>query len=125
VIFQELVPEATDVRVTVVGDRLFAAAIRPPPEGYALDYRMSLDRALFEATDLPAEVEESIRALMRRLGLVYGAIDLLRTADGEHVFLEINPAGEWRFVEERTGQPITDAMADVLVELARGRPDGG
>jgi hypothetical protein len=56
---------------------------------------------------------------MKRLGLVYGAIDLRRTPDGRHVFLEINPAGEWRFVEERTGQPMTAAFAELLVELGR------
>jgi glutathione synthase/RimK-type ligase-like ATP-grasp enzyme len=55
---------------------------------------------------------------MDRLGLVYGAIDMRRTVDGD-VFLEINPAGEWRFVEDRTGQPITAAMADLLVSLDR------
>ena len=51
---------------------------------------------------------------MERLGLVYGAIDLRRTPEGEHVFLEINTAGEFLFVEERTGQPIARAVADWL-----------
>jgi glutathione synthase/RimK-type ligase-like ATP-grasp enzyme len=119
VIFQEYVPAIADLRVTVVGDRLFAAAIAPAPGGYDIDYRMDLDGARFEPTTLPGDTEEGIRALMRRLGLVYGAIDLRRTPDGRHVFLEINPAGEWRFVEEKTGQPITQAMAQLLVGLDR------
>jgi len=116
VIFQEYVPAEADVRVTVVGDRLFPTEIRPAPGGYDVDYRIDLDGASFSPTDLPPETERGLRALMARLGLVYGAIDLRRTPDGD-VFLEVNPAGEWRFVEERTAQPITDAMAGLLMTL--------
>jgi len=50
--------------------------------------------------------------------IVYGAVDMRRTTDGRYVFLEINPAGQWLFVEERTGQPMTDAFACLLTELA-------
>ncbi len=116
VIFQELVPGA-DIRVTVVGERLFATEITATPGGYDLDYRMDLAGASFRPTELPREIGAGILALMQRLGLLYGAIDLRRTADGEYVFLEINPAGEWRFAEERSGQPITEAVADFLIQL--------
>jgi glutathione synthase/RimK-type ligase-like ATP-grasp enzyme len=117
VIFQEFVPAIADIRATVIGDRIFAAAISQPSGAYDVDYRMGMETATFEATSLPPETENRIHALMRRLGLVYGAIDLRRTKAGEHIFLEVNPAGEWRFVEERTHQPITDAMARLLMEL--------
>jgi len=119
VIFQEYIQAIADVRVTVVGNRIFASAISVSPGGYELDYRMDLAGASFEPTELPAETESGIRALMNRLGLIYGAIDLRRTGDGRHVFLEVNPAGEWRFVEERTNQPITEAMTELLIELDR------
>jgi glutathione synthase/RimK-type ligase-like ATP-grasp enzyme len=114
VIFQEYVAAVADLRVTVVGDRMFAAAIAAPSGGYDIDYRMDLDGSRFEPAELPRQTEEGIRALMSKLGLVYGAIDLRRTADGGDVFLEVNPAGEWLFVEERTGQPITEAMVSLL-----------
>jgi glutathione synthase/RimK-type ligase-like ATP-grasp enzyme len=117
VIFQAFVPATDDLRVTIVGDRIFATAIRAAEGGYALDYRLDLAGAAFQPTALAAETEAKLRTLMSRLGLAYGAVDLRRTPDGGEVFLEINPAGEWRFVEERTDQPITDAMADLLVEL--------
>jgi len=123
VIFQELVAAECDVRVTVVGGRLFATAITVPPSGYQLDYRMELARARIETTQLPEETQARIGALMQRLGLLYAAIDLRRTSDGEHVFLEINPAGEWLFAEHGGGQPITAAMAELLIRLDR-RPSG-
>ncbi|UCR85175.1 MvdC/MvdD family ATP grasp protein [Pseudomonas chlororaphis] len=119
VIFQEFVPAQADIRVTVVGEKMFATAITAAPGAYKIDYRMDLDGARFEPTELPAGTAKALHALMQRLGLVYGAVDLRRTPEGEHVFLEINPAGEWRFVEDRTSQPITEAMAELLIGLDR------
>jgi hypothetical protein len=123
VIFQRYVPATADVRVTVVGDRMFPVAVTTPPGGYGVDYRIDMDAACFRPTTLSAGVEKRLRALMSALGLVYGAIDLRRTPSGEDVFLEVNPAGEWRFVEDRTGLPITEAVAQLLADLDRGRED--
>lgn len=117
VIFQEFVPASADLRVTVMGELLFATAIAPAPGGYSLDYRMDIAGAAFAPTELPRVTVARLQRLMRRLGLVYGAIDLRLTPDGEYVFLEINPAGEWRFVEERTGQPLTETMASLLAAM--------
>ena len=58
-----------------------------------------------------------IETVLRAAGLRYGAVDLRRTPAGDHVFLEINPAGQWLFVEEKTGQPMTEAMARLLAGL--------
>ena len=120
VIFQEYVPADADLRVTVVGDRIFPAAIRSREGAYAVDFRMDMAGARIEPCALPAPVETGLRRLMARLGLVYGAIDLRRTPDGAHVFLEINPAGQWLFVEDQTGQPIARALADALATADRG-----
>jgi hypothetical protein len=115
VIFQEYIPAGVDLRITAVGERLFPAAIHSRGTEYEVDFRMVMASARFEEVTLPPEVTESLHALMQRLGLVYGAIDMRRTPDGEYVFLEINPAGQWLFVEERTGQQITEALADLML----------
>jgi len=114
VIFQEYVEADVDLRVTIVGERIFAAAIHSQGTDYPIDFRMSLGQAKTEPAELPDEVRRHLLRFMARLGLVYGAIDLRRTPGGEHVFLEINTAGEFLFVEERTGQPISHALADWL-----------
>jgi glutathione synthase/RimK-type ligase-like ATP-grasp enzyme len=121
VIFQERVTAVADLRVTVMGDELFAAEITTRPGGYDLDYRVELGRAQFRPARIPSDVEDGVRRLLGRLGLVYGAVDLLLTPEGSHVFLEVNPAGEWRFVEERTGQAMTQAMAGLLARLDQER----
>jgi glutathione synthase/RimK-type ligase-like ATP-grasp enzyme len=114
VIFQEYVPADVDLRITAVGGRLFAAAIHSQTTDYPVDFRMSLGQADVAPATLPAEVEERLLELMDRLGLAYGAIDMRRTPAGEHVFLEVNTAGEFLFVEDRTGQPIARAVAELL-----------
>ena len=124
VIFQQFVPAEADLRVTIVGDACFPAAIRLRGSAYDADFRMDLASAAIEPTTLPDEVESDLRALMGSLGLVYGAVDLRRTPTGEHVFLEINTSGQWRFVEERTGQPITAAVARTLQRAAAAAPAG-
>lgn len=115
VIFQEYIQAGVDLRITVVGERIFPAAIHSQETEYKVDFRMDMQAARFEALELPRQVDTRLRDLMSRLGLVYGAIDMRRTPDGEYVFLEINPSGQWLFVEERTGQPITDAMAALML----------
>ena len=125
VIFQELVPAEVDLRITVVGEEFFAAAVHSQELPYALDFRLFLENGpgvRMEPARLPQEVEAGLLRLLKQAGLRYGAIDMRRTPDGRHVFLEVNPAGQWRFVEEVTGQPITAAMARLLSELDRDQP---
>lgn len=113
VIFQELVPGAADLRVTVIGDRIFPAAVDLSKVDYKLDVR--LNQQAYARHDLPADVGAKLLALMDRLGLEYGAIDLRLTPAGEYVFFEVNPAGQFLFVEHACGLPIADALAERLM----------
>jgi len=121
VIFQEYV-DGVDLRITIVGDRLFPCAIDARRTSYPFDMRMVVGEASVAPTELPRDVERRLLRLMRRLDLHYGAVDMRRTEAGEHFFLEVNPAGQWHFVEHRTGLPISEAIAD---ELARLEDDYG
>lgn len=116
-ILQERIP-GIDVRVTIVGDELFAADIdarrSPSPD----DFRGFERDCRFAPCRLPDREEAALRRVMDGLGLAFAAIDFRRDDDGRWWFLDLNPAGQWRFVERRTGQPITAALAALL---ARGR----
>ena len=118
---QEYVEADADLRITVVGDVLYAAAIDSRETDYPIDFRMSLGQADVRPVELPDNVIRVLRSFMSRLGLVYGAIDMRRTPSGEYVFLEINTAGEFLFVEDRTGQPITRAVASLLAASGETR----
>jgi len=114
VIFQRYIEAEVDLRITVVGDAVFPAAIHSQETSYKVDFRMDIGQARIEPAVLPAEVQDKLLALMRELGLVYGAIDMRRRPDGSHVFLEVNPAGQWLFIERSSGQLITAALAALL-----------
>lgn len=120
VIFQEYVPVDLDLRVTVVEDEIFAAAISSE-EKYAADYRPGLASARVVPYNLPDDVAHKVRALMTTFNLQFGAIDLRVTPDGDHVFFEVNPAGEFLFISQRTGQPIPEAIAASLERHDRAR----
>jgi glutathione synthase/RimK-type ligase-like ATP-grasp enzyme len=116
VIYQELLPKLFDIRVTVVGQRLFAAAIdsqRVPSA--ALDWRRTDSEDLPHYTHgLPAPVQEACLKYVAALGLNYGALDFVLTPQNEYVFLEINPNGQWIWLEDKLKLPISDAVANWL-----------
>ena len=113
-IFQEQVKPGTDVRVTVVGQQTFATDI-DAPAGY-VDWRAApRETVTYRPTDLPAEVVERCLELCRIAKLSYGAFDFVRQPGGRYMFLEVNPSGQWGWVERATGQRITEAIVDILV----------
>jgi glutathione synthase/RimK-type ligase-like ATP-grasp enzyme len=114
VIFQEFVPAECDIRITAVGGRLFPAAIRSVARDGLVDFRMTVGDAALSVEQLPKGIADKLLLLLKRLGLVYGAIDLRRTPEGEYYFFEVNTAGEFLFIEDRTNQPIAKAIADWL-----------
>jgi glutathione synthase/RimK-type ligase-like ATP-grasp enzyme len=113
VTFQKFVPAELDLRVTVVDGEVFAASIKSSAD-YETDYRAGLGSAKVEPYELPDEVQARLLAHMDGLGLKYGAVDFRVTPEGEHVFLEVNPAGEYLFISQRTNQPIAQAIAACL-----------
>ena len=111
-IFQELV-EGRDLRVTVVGEEIFAAEMDTSRSRYPYDIRMDMTVPVTRVELADAEREALLR-LVAVLGLQYGACDLRRRPDGELVFLELNPAGQFLHIEELTGLPIARALAVLL-----------
>ncbi|MCE1238138.1 MAG: hypothetical protein LWW93_17450 [Hyphomicrobiales bacterium] len=120
-LFQEEIPKAADLRVTVVGDRLFPIEIRSQDDPDALvDWRRgAVPHMEHVPYTLPGEVERACLSLNRALGLHYSAIDMVLTPDGDHVFLEINPSGQFGWIESVTGLPIIESLADLLLDGAK------
>ena len=110
-IVQERLRPKTDVRVTVVGDQLWAATITDRHAPIDVDWRTLKQSAMYTEHELPDSVRSQCFAMMRRLGLSFAAIDLVRYRDG-YVFLELNPVGEWGWLAESLGW-------DVAVQLAK------
>ena len=99
--FQNLVEKAYELRVTVIGQSVISMGINSQKhEDTKIDWRVGqLRRDLYDVVPLPPIVRQRVFDLMSRLGLVYGALDLIVTPDDEYVFLEINPGGQWLWME--------------------------
>lgn len=128
-IFQARVPKSHELRVTCMGDELFAARLdsQATIDGQ-VDWRIAPSCELGIApVALPPEVRARCRALLRKLGLVFGCIDMIVTPAGEHVFLEVNQMGQFLWVEETCPDfPLLQTFCDFLLSrdpAFRRRPD--
>jgi hypothetical protein len=118
VILQAYVPKQVELRITVVGRQVFAAEIHSQQTHHTRHDWRRYDHAntpLFPH-DLPPEIHERCVRLVERLGLAYGAIDMILTPDGRYVFVEINPNGQYLWIEQKTGLPISDAVCEFLMD---------
>lgn len=108
-IFQERIPGSHHLRVHCFGDEILAARI----ESEALDWRGNLD-VPFVKYDVPDNLRELLRAVLGCLDLRMGIVDLKLDRDGSPVWLEINPQGQFLFVEGIAGIQLTTAFANFL-----------
>lgn len=117
---QSYVEKKVELRVTVVGDDVFAAEIHSQATRRTrVDWRHYDERnTTHRAHALPAPVARVLLELTRALGLVYSAIDLVLTPDDRYVFLEVNPNGQYQWIEDATALPISARIATLLSEGA-------
>ncbi len=117
-VFQELIPKARELRVAWVAGGVFAGALDASgtSRGQTDWRRAAPGECRWQKAQLPEEVSSGLQALMSELGLVFAAVDLICTPAGEHVFLEVNPGGEWGMLERDLGLPISEAIAEALLE---------
>jgi glutathione synthase/RimK-type ligase-like ATP-grasp enzyme len=118
IILQENIAKKTELRVTGVGEELFACSI----DTSAASADAKLDWRHFDWANTPhfrAELSTNIRckliAFMNRFDVSYGAFDLIVTPEEEIVFLEMNSMGQWLWIEDMTELPISKAIADWLL----------
>lgn len=120
---QPFISKKREWRITVVGDRVFPAAIYTKSDAkddwrkYAHD---RFDNVIFKQESLPdSTIETKCKLLLQDFGLRYGAFDFIETPDGEMLFLEVNSAGQYGWLEAELGLPISEAIADLLIDIAK------
>ncbi|MFF7750442.1 ATP-grasp ribosomal peptide maturase [Streptomyces sp. NPDC007971] len=109
-LFQQRVPKSADVRVTVIGSKMFCVRI----DSDLLDWRTDYSRLRYTPVEPPPRIEPALHHYMRHFGLVFGAFDFCIDEDGQWWFLECNPSGQWYWLEPETGLPMRAALADLL-----------
>jgi glutathione synthase/RimK-type ligase-like ATP-grasp enzyme len=118
-ILQEKLNKQSELRVTVVGHQVFAAKIKTNSLAGAQDdiHRFRLSRLPKKPVALKREDKSRCIKMINSLGLSYGAIDFLITEGGQLNFLEINPTGDWIWIERQTKLPITKAIVDLIKKV--------
>ncbi|MFJ4503012.1 ATP-grasp ribosomal peptide maturase [Streptomyces sp. NPDC088864] len=111
-LFQERVPKVADVRTVVVGEQVFSARITAPPG--VVDWRAEYRSLTYEPVACPDGMRGALARFLADFGLNFGAFDFSVTADDAWWFLECNPNGQWAWLEDAAGLPITHAIADLL-----------
>lgn len=116
--FQRFLPKAFEVRVTVVGERLFAVAIHARSEAAKVDWRADYDALDYSVVEPPEQVVAGMLAFLKCFGLSFGAFDFVVTPGGDWIMLECNPAGAYGWLELALDLPVTSALADLLTNGA-------
>ncbi len=113
--FQKHVKKIGDLRVTVVGEQVFSALIHSQEsEASKVDWRVSQDGLKHSIHELPLEIAGKCIDLVKALNLNFGAIDLILNEEGEYIFLEINPNGQWAWIEKLLDLDISSAIVNLL-----------
>jgi glutathione synthase/RimK-type ligase-like ATP-grasp enzyme len=115
-LFQAFIVKRCDIRVTVIGEDVFATEIHPLSEETTIDFRTDYGKLHHAPHPFPDQLREQLLALTRSYHLSYAGIDLLLTPEGEYVFLELNALGQFGWLESRTGVPLYHTLAKLLVE---------
>jgi len=118
-LFQEYINKDADIRVVVIGSKIFAFKIYSQENPLTVeDFRaVSPSQLRHEMIRLPSKVERNIHKYMSNQGLIYSALDFALSKDGRFYFLENNPNGQWLWLELQTGIKIsTSLISELLLE---------
>jgi len=112
VILQEHIPKAKDLRVTIVDENVITVALHSQEQTKStVDCRRdNMTGMRYSLVELPDDIDKKLLELVRSYRLRYAAIDLIEDRQGDLWFLELNPAGQWAWLEENVGAPISTAL---------------
>jgi len=112
-IYQPYIRKAAELRCVVIGDQVFSAKIDSQAnELTSKDWRAGDNR--YEPFALPEPIKAAIHRLMDRFGINFASLDMILTPEGEFVFLELNPNGQWLWIETELGFPLVRSLVDLL-----------
>jgi len=116
-LLQKYIHKNFELRVTVIGHKVFTVAIDSQNNPNTRhDWRRTQSNLPHRVFDLPVDVESKCRNFVKVLGLEFGAIDLILTPNNEYVFVEINPNGQWAWIQQLCPDiPMREALADILI----------
>ena len=117
-IFQEYIPKMYELRIAYVDGAFFAGKLAT--DDTITDWRSyNYGQLQWAPYELPADIAAKLDQTMKDLGVLLGAIDVIRNPEGDYVFLEVNPSGEWGMLQKFLNYPIAETLAQKLIEKTR------
>lgn len=119
-IFQQRINKVQELRVTVIGEEVFACEIQTQPGMLEnIDWRIqNVEDLPHRLIDLPQEASLRLKKMLSIMGLNFGAFDLIKDETGIYYFIEVNPNGQYFWIELLTGAPLTEAMVSLIIRLS-------
>lgn len=116
--FQQFIEKRCELRVTCVGEQVFACRIETRPGTLSADdYRFETQNLNHTACECP-ELHDRLHAYMRGLQINFACFDFIVPQEGEPIFLEANCNGQWAWVQNLTGLRIGKAIAEELLNAS-------
>jgi glutathione synthase/RimK-type ligase-like ATP-grasp enzyme len=118
-VIQQKIQKVGEVRVTIFGDKVYAVKLLPSSPALAQEdiHKGPLADVHKRPIVCAPSFEQRCHALVSMFKLRYAALDFLLASDGTEYFLEMNPDGDWCWLEPQTGLPLTSTMADYISRL--------
>jgi glutathione synthase/RimK-type ligase-like ATP-grasp enzyme len=111
-IFQPYIEKEYELRIVYLNGEFFTGKINSNAHA---DWRIYQSEFIWEPYELPKNIEENLNLMMQEMGLVFGAIDMIKSTNGNYYFLEVNPQGEWGMLQKELDFPIAQRIADYLI----------
>ena len=111
-IFQPYIEKDYELRIVYLNGEFFTGKINNKLHA---DWRIAQAEFFWEEYELPENIEENLALMMQEMGLVFGAIDMIKSTNGNYYFLEVNPQGEWGMLQKELNFPIAQRIADYLI----------
>jgi hypothetical protein len=108
-LFQMEVSKQIDVRVCVIDDEVTATGITAASRlgGQRIDIRRNnMTDVEYVSLTVPADVSDKLLELVRSYSLRFSAIDMGVDSDGRWWFFEVNPNGQWAWLDIAGGCDI-------------------
>lgn len=120
-IFQHLIEKQFDLRITVIGEKVFPVEIHTDDDSI-IDWRSGdQNKLIYKVHKLPDYLIDICTKFVKELGLKFGAIDLIYSKSGTYYFLEINPNGQWAWIEQSTNIPLSKNIVDLLTKYSTNK----
>lgn len=110
---QKYIEKLYEVRLTIINNICFPIKIVSENQ---LDWRKGYDKNQYSIVDVPNEILNSCKKMLYDFNLKFGAFDFIVDRKGNWIFLEVNPNGQWLWLERALNLKMSEEIVNYLTE---------